>query len=99
MQIGIIGCGFTADHYLYCLQWHPELKIGGATDRDPDRASKFCNLHSVKLYPSLEDMLADGSIEMVLTLTHSSGHSEPPKSCLNVGEPLSTEKPLATDFV
>lgn len=98
MHIGIIGCGFTADHYLYCLQWHPELKIVGATDRDPERASKFCNLHSVKLYPTLEDMLADGSIEMVLNLTNSSSHYETSKACLNAGKHLFTEKPLAVDF-
>lgn len=98
MQIGIIGCGFTADHYLYCLQWHPYLKVVGATDRDPDRASRFCNLHSVKLYPTLEDMLADDSIELVLNLTNSSSHYETSKACLNAGKHLYTEKPLATEF-
>jgi predicted dehydrogenase len=51
MQIGITGCGFTADHYLYCLKWHPDLKVVGATDRDPERASKFCNLHSLNCIP------------------------------------------------
>ncbi|HVT96126.1 MAG TPA: Gfo/Idh/MocA family oxidoreductase [Acidobacteriaceae bacterium] len=98
MNIGIIGCGFTADHYLFCLQWHPELKVVGATDRDPERASKFCNLHKVKLYPTLEDMLSDGSIDMVLNLTNSSSHYETSKACLNAGKHLFTEKPLATDF-
>ena len=98
MQIGIIGCGFTADHYLFCLKWHPFLKVVGATDRDPERASKFCNLHSVKLYPALEDMLADDSIEMVLNLTNSSSHYETSKACLTTGKHLFTEKPLATDF-
>jgi len=98
MQIGIIGCGFTADHYLYCLKWHPFLKVVGATDRDPERASKFCAHNSVKLYPTLEDMLSDGSIEMVLNLTNSSSHYETSKACLNAGKHLFTEKPLATNF-
>jgi predicted dehydrogenase len=98
MNIGIIGCGFTADHYLYCLKWHPFLKVVGATDRDPERASKFCNLHSVKLYPNLEALLADDSITMVLNLTSSTSHYETSKACLNAGKHLFTEKPLATDF-
>ena len=98
MQIGIVGCGFTADHYLYCLQWHPFLKVIGATDRDPERASKFCNLHSVKQYPTLGDLLADDHIEMVINLTNSSSHYETSKACLNAGKHLFTEKPLATSF-
>ncbi len=98
MQIGIIGCGFTADHYLFCLKWHPFLKVVGATDQDQERASKFCNHQSVKLYPTLEALLADGSIEMVLNLTNSTSHYETSKACLNAGKHLYTEKPLATDF-
>lgn len=98
MKIGIIGCGFTADHYLFCLKWHPFLEVVGAADRDQERATKFCNLHSVKLYSTLDALLADDSIEMVLNLTNSTSHYETSKACLNAGKHLFTEKPLATDF-
>lgn len=98
MQIGIVGCGFTADHYLYCLRWHPSLQVVGATDTDHERASKFCNLHSVTLFPKLEDMLADDRIQMVINLTNSSSHYVTSKACLNAGKHLFTEKPLATSF-
>lgn len=98
MQIGIVGCGFTADHYLFCLKWHPSLKVIGATDRDQERASAFCKHHSLKQYPTLEALLADGSVDMVLNLTNSTSHYETSKACLNAGKHLFTEKPLATDF-
>ena len=98
MQIGIIGCGFTADHYLFCLKWHPFLKVVAAADRDQERAAKFCKHQSVKQYPDLEAMLDDDSIEMILNLTNSSSHYETSKACLNAGKHLFTEKPLATDF-
>jgi predicted dehydrogenase len=98
MNIGIIGCGFTADHYLFCLKWHPFLKVIGAADRDQQRAATFCSHHAIRQYPSLEEMLADDNIQMVLNLTNSTSHYETSKACLNAGKHLFTEKPLATDF-
>jgi len=98
MKIGVVGCGFTADHYLFCLKWHPFLQVVGATDRDQERAAKFCKHQSVKQYPDLEAMLGDDNIEMVLNLTNSTSHYETSKACLNAGKHLFTEKPLAIDF-
>jgi len=98
MRIGIVGCGFTADHYLLGLKTYPFLELAGATDRDVDRASKFCALHNVKLYPSLGEMLADSSIELIVNITNTSSHYEVSKACLQAGKHLFSEKPLATRF-
>jgi predicted dehydrogenase len=74
------------------------LELVGGTDLDQERAAKFCALHNVKHYPTLGDLLADPSIEMVVNLTYSSSHYEVSKACLEAGKHLYTEKPLATKF-
>jgi predicted dehydrogenase len=98
MRIGFVGCGFTADHYFNGLRRYPNLELVGATDRDQQRASQFCAYHSVTLCPTLEALLADPNIEMIVNLTHSSSHFEVSKACLEAGKHVYTEKPLATIF-
>ncbi len=80
------------------MKRYPHLELVGATDRNPERAARFCAYHSVRLYSTLAAMLADSSIEMVVNLTNSSSHYETSKACLLAGKHLYTEKPLATDF-
>jgi predicted dehydrogenase len=98
MRIGFVGCGFTADHYVDRLKRYPHLELVAATDQDRKRASQFCAYHSVKLCPTLEALLADPSIEMIVNLTSSSSHFEVSKACLETGKHLYTEKPMATTF-
>jgi predicted dehydrogenase len=95
MRIGIVGCGDTADQYLASLKRYPHLQLVSVTDRDQQRASQFCAYYSVRLCPSLEALLADPSIEMIVNLTHSSSHFEVNKACLEAGKHLYSEKPLA----
>ncbi len=95
MRLGLVGCGFTADHYLSLLELYPFLKLEAATDIIGERASKFCAYHSVKCFPSLDAMLADHNIEMIVNLTSSSSHYAVSKACLEAGKHVYTEKPLA----
>ncbi len=98
MRIGFVGCGYTADNYFDNLKRYPHLEFVAATDHDQQRASQFCAYHSVTRSPSLEALLADPSIEMIVNLTSSSSHFEVSKACLEAGKHLYTEKPLATTF-
>jgi len=98
MRIGIVGCGFTADHYMISLSRFPELQIVGATDIVVDRAAGFCSWFKMKHYKDLAEMLADPGIEMVLNLTSSSSHYEVSKAALEAGKHLYSEKPLALEF-
>ena len=98
MRFGIVGCGVTADLYLAGLKGYPHLELVAVTDRDQQRTSQFCAYHSVKPCPSLEAMLADPSIEMIVNLTNSSKHYEVSKACLEAGKHLYSEKPLSPVF-
>jgi len=70
MKIAIVGCGFVADYYLSTLSFHPQLELVGVTDKLPDRAQKFSQFHSVPAYDSLDALLADSQVDIVLNLTN-----------------------------
>ena len=99
MRFGIVGCGFTGDRYFPSIQLYPELEFVGATDRDPQRAEEFCKHFSVKFYPTLESMLDDPSIEMIVNLTSSASHFAVTKAALEAGKHVYSEKPMAPEFV
>lgn len=98
MNIAIIGCGFVADYYLATLQMHPELQLLGVMDRDNGRAERFGKFHSVSVYSTLELLLADDRVRIVLNLTNPNSHYEVSKACLMAGKHVYSEKPLAMRF-
>jgi predicted dehydrogenase len=98
MNIAIVGCGFVADYYLETLPVHPNLKLLGVTDRDPDRVARFSSFHSVPSYGSLEDLLRDSRVELVLNLTNPASHYMVTKACLEAGKHVYSEKPLALEM-
>lgn len=95
MNIAIVGCGFVGDYYLATLPGHPELKLIGVTDRDPDRATRFARFHNLHRFASLDDVLSDDRVEIVLNLTNPASHYEVTKACLDAGKHVYSEKPLA----
>ena len=96
MNIAIVGCGFLADYYLTTLPGYPVLELIGVMDRDPDRAARFAQFHHVHKFASLDDLLSDERVELVLNLTNPRSHYEVSKACLDAGKHVYSEKPLAT---
>jgi len=98
MNIAIVGCGFVADYYLATLPSYPDLQLIGVTDRDADRASRFAGFHSVPRYGSIDDLLSDARVELVLNLTNPRSHYAVTKTCLEAGKHVYSEKPLAMEL-
>lgn len=98
-SIAIVGCGFVADYYLKSLPLHPELKLVGVMDRNSDRSSKFAAYHSIsRVYSSIEELLADDNVDIVLNLTNPSSHYSVSKAALEAGKHVYSEKPLAMEM-
>ncbi len=95
MRIAIVGCGFVADLYAGTLPAHPELSLVGATDRDPGRAQTFCTRHGGTAYASLDALLSDRRVEVVVNLTNPESHYEVTRAALEAGKHVYSEKPLA----
>ena len=98
INIAIIGCGFVADYYLTTLRRYPELKIIGVYDRDASRTVNFAKYHSVPTYSSLEELLLDSQVHLVVNLTNPKSHFEINLACLKANKHVYSEKPLAMSF-
>ena len=59
MNVGMIGCGYVADHYLSTWSRHPGLVLKGVADRDATRRDAFARAYGVAAYPSNEALLAE----------------------------------------
>ncbi|WP_427162004.1 Gfo/Idh/MocA family protein [Aliinostoc sp. HNIBRCY26] len=98
-SIAIVGCGFVADYYLKTLPFHPGLKLLGVMDRISDRASNFAHYHGIsQIYHSLDELLADPQVEIVLNLTNPSSHYAVSQAALAAGKHVYSEKPLAMEM-
>jgi predicted dehydrogenase len=99
MRVAFVGCGYVADYYASTLPNYPELELVGVMDRDPDRAARFADYWKIAtVYPTLQALLDDQRIELVLNLTNPRSHFEVSKACLLAGRHVYSEKPLATEF-
>jgi predicted dehydrogenase len=95
MRVAIVGCGFVADYYVRTLPIHPELELVGVMDRDPERSKRFASYYSLSRYDSLDELLADPRVEIVLNLTNPGSHFEVSKRALLAGKHVYSEKPMA----
>lgn len=97
-KIALVGCGFVADYYMSTLNSYPELKVVGVFDKNNERAIQFSNYYGVTTYRSIETLLSNQEIEIVLNLTDPRSHYYVSKQCLLAGKHVYSEKPLAMKF-
>ena len=99
MRVAIVGCGFVADFYLESLPLYPVLELAAVTDRDAERLAQFSAYHKLNCArSSLDDVLSDSSIELVLNLTNPDSHFDVSRACLEAGKHVYSEKPLAMNM-
>ncbi len=97
--IAFIGCGYVADLYLETLaNWKGVLDLRGVYDIDAERSTKFASHYDVPLYDSVDALLADKSVKIVVNLTNPSAHYAVSKRCLEAGRHVYSEKPLAMEI-
>lgn len=95
LNIAIVGCGNIAGAYGKTLQPYSQLKLLGATSRTLKRAEDFVATFGGKVYPSLEAILADDEVDLVINLTIHHAHVDVITQCLNAGKHVYSEKPIA----
>lgn len=95
MRIALVGCGYVADFYGKTLPNHSQLEVTGVFDRNPDRAKAHAAFHGFRRYESLDALLADPAVELVVNLTNPGSHHEVSRAALEAGKHVYSEKPLA----
>lgn len=96
--IAIVGCGYVADYYMATINCYSNVHLVGVYDKSQDRLKAFSNHYKIKMYQSLDDMLSDASVTIVLNLTNPRSHYEISLQCLSKGKHVYSEKPLAMSF-
>ena len=97
--IGIIGCGNISDIYLKNLQQtFAGTRVVACADLLPDRAKAKAEKWSVPKAVSVEELLRDPEVEIVVNLTIPVAHAEVDRKALEAGKHVHSEKPLAVTF-
>jgi len=91
----VVGCGNVASFYCGAVPNHPVLQLLGVMDSDGARSSAYSAWYSVPKYDSLDDVLNDPRVELVLNLTNPRSHYPVSRVCLEAGKHVYSEKPLA----
>lgn len=96
-QIGIVGCGKISGIYLQNLSAFEGTSVAACADIDMARAREQAEQYGVPRACSVEELLADPNIEIVLNLTIPQAHGPVALAALNAGKSIYNEKPLAVD--
>jgi predicted dehydrogenase len=95
VNVAVIGCGNISKPYGRTISATPTLKIVGAADIDPQRAAEYVAEFGGTAYESIDALLADPAVDLVVNLTIHHAHYEVITRCLNAGKHVYSEKPLA----
>ena len=93
--VAIVGCGNIATRYAAQINTYPHVKLLGMQDIERSRAEQLAADYGGKVYDTLEDVLSDEAVEIVVNLTIHHVHEEVIRKCLEAGKHVHTEKPLA----
>jgi len=97
VNVGIAGCGNISSIYLQNCTRFPSLRVLACADLMLDRAQAQAEKYGVPRVYSVEELLNDPEIEIVLNLTIPPAHGEIGLAALNAGKSVYNEKPLAID--
>jgi predicted dehydrogenase len=95
LGIGIVGTGNIAGGYATDIPTHPGIRLVAATDLQPDRLAAFAEAYGCLAHPTLDALLADPAVDVVVNLTVHRAHHAVTKAALEAGRHVYSEKPLA----
>ena len=95
-QVGVAGCGMISEVYIRNLQtlFSDRLAVRGVFDRHPDRAQgRAAQFILPRVYGTLEQMLSDPEIDIVLDLCPPQAHYEINRLALEAGSMCTAKSP------
>ena len=97
MKVGIIGCGNISETYFNCQKIFNNFEIIACADINNEFAIKSAEQFNVKAQ-SVDDILSNKEIGLIINLTIPSAHKEIIVKSLNAGKHCFSEKPLAMNM-
>jgi predicted dehydrogenase len=93
--LGVIGCGNISMTYLRNAAMFAGIELRACADISADMAALRAREYNIRA-ESVDQLLADPEIDLVLNLTIPAVHFDVTMSALSAGKHVFTEKPLAT---
>jgi predicted dehydrogenase len=97
VKIGFVGCGNILGAYVTGCRAFEILEVVACADIVSQKAQTAAAEHGIPRAVSVEELLADASIDIVINLTVPLVHAEVSLAILESGHHLYSEKPLATE--
>ncbi|MFN8592739.1 MAG: Gfo/Idh/MocA family oxidoreductase [Thermomicrobiales bacterium] len=95
VRVGLVGCGYISARYLGNAPRFPQFTIVACADLERARAQARAAEFGIPRAVSVDEMLADPEIEVVLDLTTPGAHYALARAALEAGKGVYNEKPLA----
>lgn len=99
VKVGIIGCGVICQTYLRNLtQIFEMIEVVAVADMFIEKAKQVAEQFNIPKAYSVDELLADKEVEIVVNLTIPVAHKEINIKALNAGKHVYCEKPLALNL-
>jgi predicted dehydrogenase len=95
VRVGIIGCGNISGIYFTNLKAYDGVDVVACADLDVERAKAKAQEHGIAKGCSVDELLTDPNVELVINLTIPAAHAEICLRALDNGKHVYVEKPLA----
>lgn len=95
VRIGLVGCGAISGAYLSAAAGFPVLRVVACADLVREAAERKAAESRVPRVCSVDELLRDKEVEVVLNLTVPTAHAEIAMRALEAGKHTYGEKPLA----
>ena len=95
INVGIVGCGNISDAYFIGSKKFDILNVVACADLDPARAKAKAEKYGLRASPSVEALINDPEVEIVVNLTVPKAHATVNTAALKAGKHAYCEKPFA----
>lgn len=97
VKVGIVGCGNICNTYMQAGNTFDILEIAACSDIIMDRAVAKAKEWNIPHAYTLDEMLADPEISIIINLTVPKAHAEIAFAAVEAGKNIHNEKPLTID--
>lgn len=98
MRIGVVGCGNICGIYFQNLTSYAGIEVVSCADLDLSRAQAASEKYGISKAYSVDELLADPDVDIVVNLTVPKAHYSVSKAALEAGKHVYNEKPFAVDL-
>ena len=96
--VGIVGCGNIFESYITGLRKLRSVRVLGCADIDQARAEAAGNFHDLRAYDSVEALLDDEQVDLVVNITPPIAHGSVSLAALAGSKHVYSEKPMSASL-